>query len=43
VERYEKAKTRFDEWLWGAMVDFVTVGVDGGMAVVFRDGTEIHT
>ena len=31
----------FDERLWGAMVDYVTVGVDGGMTVVFRDGTEI--
>ena len=29
VERYEKAKARFDD---------VTVGVDGGMTVVFRDG-----
>ena len=75
VERYEKAKARFDEvtgaiaqrsakgerlagfirtleaqkepvaefdaQLWGAMVDYVTVGVDGGMTVVFRDGTGI--
>ncbi|MBQ9615440.1 MAG: recombinase family protein [Selenomonadaceae bacterium] len=75
VERYEKAKARFDEVtetiaqrsakserlegfirtlgaqaepvvefderLWGAMVDYVTVGVDGGMTVVFRDGTGI--
>ena len=75
VERYEKAKTRFDEVteaiaqrsakserlagfirtleaqrepvaefderLWGAMVDYVTVGVDGGMTVVFRNGTDI--
>ena len=31
----------FDERLWGAMVDYVTVGADGGMTVVFRDGTEI--
>lgn len=31
----------FDERLWGAMVDYVTVGVDGGMRVVFRDGTDI--
>jgi len=31
----------FDERLWGAMVDYVTVGVDGGMTVVFRDGTGI--
>lgn len=75
VERYEKAKTRFDEVteaiaqrsakserlagfirtleaqrepvaefderLWGAMVDYVTVGVDGGMTVVFRNRTDI--
>ena len=27
----------FDERPWGAMVDKVTVGVDGGMAVVFWD------
>lgn len=33
----------FDERLWGAMVDYVTVSVDGGMTVVFRDGTGIHT
>ena len=31
----------FDEWLWRCIVDYVTVGVDGGMTVVFRDGTEI--
>lgn len=31
----------FDEPLWGAMVDCVTVGVDGGMTVVSRDGTDI--
>ena len=31
----------FDERLWGCMVDYVTVGVDGGMTVVFRDGTGI--
>ena len=29
----------FDERLWGCMVDYVTVGADGGMTVVFRDGT----
>ena len=32
---------KFDERLWGAMVDYVTVDVDKGLAVVFRDGTEI--
>ena len=31
----------FDERLWGAMVDYVTVGVDGGMTVVFRDGAAL--
>ena len=31
----------FDERLWGCMVDYVTVDVDGGMTVVFRDGTRI--
>lgn len=29
----------FDERLWGCMVDYVTVGADGGMTVIFRDGT----
>ncbi len=29
----------FDERLWGAMVDYVTVGVDKRLTVVFRDGT----
>ena len=32
----------FDERLWGCMVDYVTVGVDGGIMVVFRDGTGIE-
>ena len=75
VERYEKAKARFDEvieaisakeaqaerlsmfertlkaqtepvaefdsQLWASMVECVTVGVDKGLTVVFRDGTEI--
>ena len=29
------------ERLWGAMVDYVTVGVDKRLTVVLRDGTEI--
>jgi len=29
----------FDERLWGTMVDYVTVGADGGVTVVFRDWT----
>ena len=32
----------FDERLWGAMVDYVTVGVDKRLTVVFRDGTEVE-
>ena len=32
----------FDEQLWGCMVDYVTVRVDKGMTVVFRDGTEMQ-
>ena len=31
----------FDERLWGAMVDYVTLGVDGVLTVVFRDGTMV--
>ena len=30
----------FDERLWGVMVDYVTVDVDGSMTVVVRDGTK---
>ena len=37
----EEPLAEFDERLWGAMVDYMTVGVDGGMTVVFRDGTRI--
>ena len=41
LEAQTEPVAKFDERLWGAMVDYVTVGVDGGMTVVFRDGTEI--
>ena len=30
----------FDERLWGTMVDYVTMGADKRLTVVFRDGTE---
>jgi len=33
----------FDERLWGATVDYVTVDVDKWLTVVFRDGTSIET
>ncbi len=39
LEAQTEPVAEFDERLWGAMVDYVTVGVDGGMTVVFRDGT----
>ena len=41
LEAQREPVAQFDEQLWGAMVDYVTVGVDGGMTVVFRDGTGI--
>ena len=41
LEAQTEPVAAFDERLWGAMVDYVTVGADGGMTVVFRDGTEI--
>ena len=41
LEAQREPVAEFDERLWGAMVDYVTVGVDGGMTVVFRDGTGI--
>ena len=41
LEAQDEPVAEFDERLWGAMVDYVTVGVDGGLTVVFRDGTEM--
>ena len=41
LEAQTKPVAEFDEWLWGSMVDYVTVGGDSGMTVVFRDGTGI--
>lgn len=32
----------FDSQLWAGLVECVTVDVDGGMTVVFWDGTEIN-
>lgn len=40
LEAQTEPVAEFDERLWGCMVDYVAVGVDGGMTVVFRDGTE---
>ncbi len=41
LEAQKEAVAEFDERLWGAMVDYVTVGVDKGLTVVFRDGTRM--
>ena len=41
LEAQTEPVAEFDERLWGSMVDYVTVGADGGMTVVFRDGTGI--
>lgn len=30
-----------DARLWGSLMDYVMVGVDGSMTVVFRDGTKV--
>ena len=42
LEAQTEPVAEFDERLWGAMVDYVTVGVDGGMTVMFREGMTIH-
>lgn len=34
--------SEFDSSLWGSMVEFVTVGRDKEITVIFRDGTEIQ-
>lgn len=39
LETQKEPVAEFDERLWGAMVDYVTVGADKGLTVVFRDGT----
>jgi FKBP-type peptidyl-prolyl cis-trans isomerase (trigger factor) len=33
--------TEFDEEFWNAVIDRVTVNVDGGVTFVFRDGTKL--
>ena len=39
LEAHREPVAEFDERLWGAMVDYVTVGADKRLTVVFRDGT----
>lgn len=43
LEAQMEPVAEFDERLWGAMVDYVTVGVDKRLTVMFRNGTGIHT
>lgn len=32
----------FDERLWSSVVDFVTIGRNKEMTVIFREGTEVQ-
>ena len=41
LEAQREPVAEFDEGLWGAMVDYVTVGVDKRLTVVFRDETGV--
>ena len=41
IEKRPLALTEWDEALWLAVVDYVTVGTDGGMAFAFCNGTEV--
>ena len=43
LEAQKEPLAEFDERLWGAMVDYVTVGVDKRLTVMFRNRTGIHT
>ena len=43
LEAQREPVAEFDERLWGAMVDYVTVGADKRLTVVFRDGTGGNT
>ena len=42
LKAQNEAVAGFDSQLWGAMVDYVTVGADKGVTVVFREGTEVR-
>ena len=41
LEAHREPVAEFDERLWGAMVDYVTVGADKRLTVVFRDETGV--
>jgi len=42
LERHERVLSEFDAELWAALIDRVTVGVDGKMTYKFKDGTEVE-
>lgn len=42
LKKQNEAVAGFDSQLWEAMVDYVTVGADKGVTVVFREGTEVR-
>ena len=41
VEKLPQTITDFDEALWGAMVDHITVYAKGDLRFTFRDGSEV--
>ena len=42
LKDHAESVAEFDSQLWASMVECVTVGVDKGLTVTFRDGTEIN-
>jgi hypothetical protein len=42
LERNKEVLTEWDEELWAAVIDCVTVGVDGKLMFKFKNGTEIE-
>ncbi len=42
LKDHAESVAEFDSQLWASMVECVTVGVDKGLTVTFRDGTEMR-
>lgn len=40
--REQELIKEFDAWLWGSLVDFITVYSKDDIRVTFKDGTEIR-
>ena len=41
IKRRQKILTEFDESLWSAAIENVTIGKDGGLTFRFRNGAEM--